>query len=146
MSQTIKCPNCQLVLNNYIKECKDIADLFEAVNILDFNMVSFLIKSGVNINATDGDGWTPLMRACSSRRGNTRPELIKMINFLCENGANKKYTTPDGKTAKSVILTSSIYPLERTHAIPMDHYTLSPEYTSMMDEKHHNDICAILDA
>jgi hypothetical protein len=135
-----------LVLNNYIKECQDIASLFDAVFRLEFDKVSFLIKSGVNINVTDGDGWTPLMRACSSRRNNTRPELIKMIYFLCDNGANKKYTTPDGKTAKSVIQTSTTYPLERQQALGIDHYTSSPEYIAMMDEKHHNEVCTILDA
>ncbi|CBY32129.1 unnamed protein product, partial [Oikopleura dioica] len=53
----------------------------------------FLVHSGVDINAADSDGWTPLHCAASCNS-------LQMVKFLCENGAQIfAETYPDNDTA-----------------------------------------------
>lgn len=54
----------------------------------------FLVHSGVDINAADSDGWTPLHCAASCNS-------LQMVKFLCENGAQIfAETYPDNDTGK----------------------------------------------
>ena len=59
-------------------------------------MKRFLVHSGVDINAADSDGWTPLHCAASCNS-------LQMVKFLCENGAQIfAETYPDNDTGKNL--------------------------------------------
>ncbi|KAG4068100.1 hypothetical protein HA402_001525 [Bradysia odoriphaga] len=55
------------------------------------DLVKFLLKEGANINATDEDGKTALMKASNNGRYET-------VKFLIENGADVNATDTNGKT------------------------------------------------
>lgn len=51
-----------------------------------------LLENGVDINATDKEGWTALMDASNKW-------YLKRVQFLVENGADVNIKNNDGKTA-----------------------------------------------
>ena len=60
-----------------------------------------LLENGVDINATDKEGWTALMDA--SNKG-----YLKRVQFLVENGADINIKNNEGKTALDLANTEEI--------------------------------------
>lgn len=56
-------------------------DLFQAIESGDKDKMEQLIKQGVDVNAIDKDGWTPLHKACLKRN-------IEVTKLLILNGAD----------------------------------------------------------
>lgn len=46
------------------------------------DIVKLLLEKGANINASDNDGWTPLLHSCADSD-------VKLTKLLLEKGANK---------------------------------------------------------
>ena len=66
--------------------------LFDAVRFSIRSEIQRIIKTGVNINAKDNDGWTPLMIAAD--KGD-----VETVRLLIELGADVNLLNSDGETA-----------------------------------------------
>lgn len=64
----------------------------------DPDILRLLIDHGFDPNATRPDGWTPLMRACGSRRVSA-----KNVELLLAAGADPKRRLPNGRTAARML-------------------------------------------
>lgn len=67
--------------------------------------VQALIKSGVDVNGKDEDGWTALMRACTKNR-------VEIVKILLEKGADVNARNNDGATALQCTSTGRVETLE----------------------------------
>ena len=61
-------------------------------NRIETRTFDLFIKYSAETNATDKDGWTPLMYACDARS-------YDEAKLLLENGADVNYRNTDGNTA-----------------------------------------------
>lgn len=89
-------------IRNFLALYKDFVDkkdhqghtaLMMATRYDQGNIIKILLENGANPNATDGDGWTPLMFACV---GDAEAETIHMLS---ESGADLNLKNKDGRTA-----------------------------------------------
>jgi ankyrin repeat protein len=69
--------------------------LFNAILKNRVRMVSSMLKVGVNINAKNIQGITPLMAAAEQGRG-------EIVQFLLDHGADMAQTNVDGETASDI--------------------------------------------
>ncbi len=60
--------------------------LLEAAENGDLELAKSLLKDGADINAKDGSGWTPIMRAIAANHD-------KMVELLIEKGADVNATS-----------------------------------------------------
>ncbi len=72
---------------------KNQPPLMRAAGDGNLEMVNSLIAKGVDINATDGDGYTPLMYAAGSGG------YLEIVKLLLDKGANINTKSADGETA-----------------------------------------------
>jgi len=67
------------------------------------NVVTQLVKSGANVNATSEDtGDTPMMQLCASKYN--CDSMAAMIKCLCDNGAEISIRNSQGKNARDLCL------------------------------------------
>lgn len=96
----------------------DLQELFSAIENCDIEKISCLAKNGVDLNATNSTGCSPLLFAISkfcrkiaaipleedfSKNQNSalvdiEKDAMLLISILLENGANVNYETQDGCT------------------------------------------------
>jgi len=63
-------------------------------------IITELIKSGINVNDTDNDGYTALMHAVHEDIGYDRPtDDVKIVDLLLNSGADINHVAKDGSTA-----------------------------------------------
>lgn len=73
-------------------------DLQEAIDKYDYSKINSLIKQGVNINAPNVNGFTPLILAITKQD-------IKLVQFLLEHGADVNYVNKYGNS----VLVNSLF-------------------------------------
>jgi ankyrin repeat protein len=85
-------------LRQMIEQRDDIGNtaLHHAVRNLDINLAKILIQEGVDINAINEDGDTPLTEFALRSSDSNSQQSFELLSFLIEHGANINYRNNEG--------------------------------------------------
>ena len=104
---------CELLMNRYkniieVNKCDNqgISPFFAACDNNQYKLVSFMINNfkefNINVNQTDNNGWSPLMKAVSKGHGPT-------VHVLCQMMDVKLLDIKDKTTARNTLDTAVFY-------------------------------------
>ena len=99
--------------------------LFNAINENNFKEAIRVISKGANVNCINFIGGTPLIEICRSKE-HDEPQRITFVEFLLQNGADKKMSDIYGWTAE-------LYAAENGHILIE---TMLKKYRNQSNKQH----------